>query len=485
MLSKINRVLAAAGVIAGFSLITGTAGAEDSRTFVPMSNANNPTIRRVPGPCPGPDCTAKGLSPHAVGKRIVYLAFDGITLTRVQNAADEDATTNKSWIVDNSTETIGAFQTSQLSSTGGLSRSQIINRVINDLYASHADFDVEFTTTRPTSGQYNMVVFGGTCSSVTGSSGCAGIAMGDCGDFLPSNITFVFPYNLRVGDLAATASQEWAHGIGLGHTLDNYDVMYPQIQGYIPTEFGAGQVPNDGSGCGLTYQDSYQRMMETIGPRGQDVVPPSVMITSPANGATVEAGQKVTATASDASGIDLVEFRIGGESINDTTAPYEATIPGLAAGNHNIVVWAEDAHGNRNFAQVTVYVSGGNETACENNDECNDGEECRNNLCVPDNGLTGELGDICTDNLECLSGMCGTVGDESRCSQSCDDATPCPAGFECVGGAACWPSSGGGGGSGDGDGLFTCTASSNAGTGALPTALLLLGALLFARRRRR
>jgi len=489
MLSKFNWLLIL-GVVATALMSSDSAEAKDNKMVV-MTPFIGPEIIRREGPCPGPACDAAGLVPHAVGLRTVYLNFDGVTLTKV-DASAENAVTNRSWIVNSSTEVIPAFSTSDLSQTLGLSRSQIIQRVVNQMYASHAPYDVEFTTTRPSSGPYNMIVFGGTCSSVVGSSNCAGIAMGDCGDFLPSNITFVFPWGLRVDDLAATAAQEWAHAVGLGHTDDRFDVMFPSIQGsIIPDEFTTGNNevvgPNgqpDGSGCGLLFQNSHQRMLDTIGPRGQDVVPPSVTITAPQNGATVAAGETISADASDASGVDYVEFRVGGDIITDNSAPYTTTMPSLASGNHNIVVWAHDTEGNANFAQITIYVSNGDETPCTNNDDCADGEECSGDICVPDNGLSGELGDTCEIDTECLTGICGAVGDEQRCTQLCDDQTPCPGGFECIGGAACWPIAGGGGGEGDGDGgLFKCSASTT-GSGTLPTALLLLGAILFARRRR-
>lgn len=479
MSSRIQSLLPGAGLVVGLSLLGSPAQANDTR-HIELIQPNRPKVIRVEGPCPGPECDAAGLQPQAKGKRIVYLAFDGITLTKVSNGTSEDATQNQSWIVNSSTETIGAFQPSQLSSTGGLSRAQIIQRVIDQLYSIHQPYDIEFTTTRPSSGNYQMIVFGGTCSSVTGQGGCAGIAMGDCGDYVASNITFVFPYGLRVDDLAPTAAQESAHAYGLGHTNDNYDVMYPQIQGgVIPSSFGAGQVP-DGSGCGLTYQDSHQRMLETIGPRGQDTVKPMLTITAPQNGATVQAGDPITATATDDSGIDFLEFRIGDDNVIDDTAPYGRTVPALAAGNYTIAVYAHDTKGNKAFAQVNVYVSDGGEQSCTTNTDCMDGEECKNNICVPDNGLTGELGDTCMDNTECLSGICGTISDQSLCTQQCDDATPCPSGFECVSGGACWPSSGGGAN----DGATGGCAAAGSGSGSMATLLVLFCALLFAWRRR-
>jgi len=485
MSSRTKSLLPGASLVVGLSLLVSPALAKDTR-HIELIQPSRPQVIRVEGPCPGPECDAAGLQPQAKGKRIVYLVFGGLTLKSVSSGTSESAALNQSWIINKhtatgSTKTVPAFQTSDLQSTNGLSRAQIIQGVIDQLYNSHAPYDVEFTTTRPTSGTYQMIVFGGSCGSVYGESGCAGIAMGDCGDYIPSNITFVFTRDLRVpGDLASTAAQESAHAYGLGHTDDNYDVMYPYVQtSIIPTSFGAGQVP-DSSGCGLSYQDSNQRMLDTIGPRGQDTVKPMLTITAPQSGATVHAGDPISATATDASGIDFLEFRIGDDNVVDDTAPYGRTVLALAAGNYTISVYAHDNKGNKAFAQVSVYVSDGGEQSCTNTTDCMNGEECKNNICVPDNGLSGELGDTCMDNAECLSGICGTISDQSLCTQQCDDATPCPSGFECVSGGACWPSSGGGAS----DGATGGCAAAGPGSGSVPTLLVLVTALLLAWRRR-
>src|SRR5688500_16264227 len=228
-----------------------------------------PSARRlltVPSPCPGPTCALPpDHQPQAVGLRIVYLNFDGVTLT--SSNSNDDALGNESAILANAvtvgqTKTIAPLNVNDLASTEGMTRQQIISRVVEELYASHAPYNIEFVTQRPASGQYSMVVFGGSCQTVAGQSGCAGIALLDCGDFMPANITFVFPYGLRISDLAATAAQEEAHAFGLVHTVDESDIMYPYLQDFIPTAFGAGSVPQGDSQCGgQAYQDSDEKMM--------------------------------------------------------------------------------------------------------------------------------------------------------------------------------------------------------------------------------
>lgn len=463
---------------AGALLVTAApAFAEDDRPGEVEAPGPDKALLVADSPCPGPGCLADLQPAHAKGKRIVYLNFDGVTLT--YSNQNDDAVQNVSAIVNSQTEVIAPFSTSQLSSTGGLSRQQIIDRVVSDMYTLHEDFDVDFVTSRPASGPYSMVVFGGSCQSTVGSNNCAGVALLDCGDQMPNNITFVFPPGLRVADLATTAAQEAAHAFGLGHTDDQDDVMYPAIQNYIPTQFGAGSIP-DGSGCNnATYQDSYELMLNTIGPRGQDTVGPTISITSPAAGATVEPGDLVIATITDDSAIDRVVLESSGADVTKTSPPWELAIPAdVTPGQQQLTVRAYDEHGNANFARVSVYVAGGDEADCTTDDDCQDGEECQNQVCIPDNGITGELGDVCVQNEDCLTGTCGMAAEESLCTQSCDEASPCPGGFECTGSNYCWPADGG-----DGSGGI-CSATGRPNLGGLALLALGLGLVLSRRRRR-
>jgi len=393
----------------------------------------------VPSPCPGPTCTAPPpASPNAKGLRVVYLNFDGVTLTR--SPTDDNAVTGKSAIVKQSM-TIPPFNPADLAYTGGLSRSQIISRVVEQMYASHAPYDVEFVTERPAEGPYSMVVFGGSCQSVVGESNCAGIALRDCGDYLPNNITFAFPLGLHVDDLAATAAQEEAHAFGLAHTDDTTDIMYPYLQpNYTPTSFGAGEVPDQSACPGVLYQDSHATMLQVIGPRGQDVTGPTITITAPAPGATIAIGSPVAAEVTDASSITRVSLAINAAMVAERTSPpWTFEIPeGTAPGEVDILLRAYDGEGNTSSERVKAYLPSGDEEPCGPGGTCSDGLECQDGLCVPGDGIGG-LGASCTMNEECESGICAESEGEQRCSQQCSEAAPCPDGFECKAGIACWP----------------------------------------------
>jgi MYXO-CTERM domain-containing protein len=419
--------------------------------------------------------------PQAVGLRVVYLNFDGVTLTA--SATSDDATKDKSGILSSAvpsgqTRAIAPFNVSDLASSGGLSRSQIISRVVSDMYASHAPYNIEFVTERPAEGSYSMVVFGGTCQSVAKQSNCAGIALLDCGDYMPNNITFVFPYGLRVADLASTASQEEAHAFGLAHTTDTSDIMYPYLRDFVPTEFGAGPVPNGDSTCGgRTYQDSDEVMMQTIGYRGQDTIGPTITITTPSEGQVVEVGSPIQAEITDASDIAHAELLVNAVSVAEkSAAPWTFEVPdGTAPGDVTLTVRATDSKGNLNQALVRVYLPDGSEQTCSpGGDECGDGFECSGGLCVPGDGIGG-LGATCSNNEECETQICAESDGEKRCSQQCNEASPCPEGFECRSDVACWPVADSGGG---------CSTA-----GSTTSALGLLGLLgllpLFIRRRRR
>jgi len=93
---------------------------------------------------------------------------------------------------------------------------------------------------------------------------------------------------------------------------------------------------------------------------GEDVIPPTVSISSPSEGATVSGTVVVTATATDNIGVVRVEFYLDGTGVGqDTSAPYQITLPpaGLSVGDHAIEVTAYDAAGNSGSAWRNITVT--------------------------------------------------------------------------------------------------------------------------------
>src|SRR5256712_7910179 len=93
-----------------------------------------------------------------------------------------------------------------------------------------------------------------------------------------------------------------------------------------------------------------------------DTTPPTVSITSPANGATVSGTITVSAIASDNVGVAGVQFRLDGGNLGAevTTAPYAVSWNTTTTTNaaHSLTAVARDAAGNSaTSAAVTVTVN--------------------------------------------------------------------------------------------------------------------------------
>ncbi len=117
----------------------------------------------------------------------------------------------------------------------------------------------------------------------------------------------------------------------------------------LPLNPGAGSFRNYWYAVYATY---------IAGEPPEDTTPPTISITSPADGATVNSADvTVSWTGSDAgSGIDYYETRIdGGSWINKGTSTSH-TFTGLADGSHTVDVKAWDKAGNSNTDSVTFTV---------------------------------------------------------------------------------------------------------------------------------
>ena len=97
-------------------------------------------------------------------------------------------------------------------------------------------------------------------------------------------------------------------------------------------------------------------------PPAGDTTPPTVSITTPANGATVSGPSvNVAANASDNMGVAGVQFQVDSTNLGleDTTSPYSIVFDSeqVPNGGHLLVATARDAAGNRTSSSVSVTVS--------------------------------------------------------------------------------------------------------------------------------
>lgn len=100
-----------------------------------------------------------------------------------------------------------------------------------------------------------------------------------------------------------------------------------------------------------------------IGGTGGDRTPPTVSLTAPADGAVVSGTISVTASASDDTGVTLVEVLVDGTVVgSDASAPYAVSVAttSLSNGAHVLTARASDAAGNRGTSAArTINVSNG------------------------------------------------------------------------------------------------------------------------------
>src|SRR5262249_40402453 len=118
-----------------------------------------------------------------------------------------------------------------------------------------------------------------------------------------------------------------------------------------------------GYGAGATFPDqSYQGenywVDVVIGPL--DTTPPTVSMTSPANGASLTGNVTVSANAADNIGVAGVQFKLDGVNLGaeDTLSPYSIPWNPASAGNgtHALTATARDTSGNL-FTSAPVSVT--------------------------------------------------------------------------------------------------------------------------------
>jgi hypothetical protein len=163
-----------------------------------------------PGSGPGPTGDA-GLT--ACTRRTLYLNFDGQALT--QGASD--ATHNTAQWMNKLTGTAPAYR---LNDTG---RDLKIQTIVDGVTQQLARFPITVTRTRPSAGNYVMIVYGGNASAV-GSNFGAAVNQLDCGDTRPNDVAWIAD-NVTGQRAINTTIGAIGFGLGLTATIDPADCM--------------------------------------------------------------------------------------------------------------------------------------------------------------------------------------------------------------------------------------------------------------------
>lgn len=166
-------------------------------------------------PGPGPVIDAPPATPLCANRQ-VFLNFDGVTLTK---ATASDATLNHaSWMTNLQTGTAPPYL------KGVADRLTTIQSIVDGVRAQLVQFPVTVVTTRPTSGNYVMIVFGGVQGNV-GSRFSDAVNALDCGDVHPNDVAWIADAVLPPQRAINTAIGAIGFGLGLTATTDQSDCM--------------------------------------------------------------------------------------------------------------------------------------------------------------------------------------------------------------------------------------------------------------------
>lgn len=176
--------------------------------------------------------------------RVVYLHFEGLTLTRVPIGQTDAALDQADWL-DISSANVPAFKENSAMRAGE------IQQITDALRRSLGQFPISVVTQRPSAGPYHMVVFGGNSLSLGNTGGAGALAAYDCGNKVSNSVVWI-------GELfSPQESADYAVGglglgLGLTGTTDTADCMCGWGNTCQPSSTGActlaASINNDG-GC--------------------------------------------------------------------------------------------------------------------------------------------------------------------------------------------------------------------------------------------
>lgn len=425
------------------------------------------------------------------GPWVLYLNGRGGVIEGTSNGTwEENSSENKSTIADPGDHTVPSYQ------YGDASWAE----VVQCMREQYARFGITITDEDPGATPHVEVVFAPMYSTVAPSEReyddyVGGVAPFGCSP-INGAMTYVFTnlWGNSPRDICETAAQESAHAFGLDHEdLCEDPMTYKSGCGnksFQDVDAACGELNGPRAcQCGGSTQNSVQMLYSILGARG-DGGPPSVEISNPTDGATVQQGFVIDVQATDEISVARVELFLDGETYAvDSTPPYGFRSPSnLAEGGHEIRAIASNFAGQTDEHTINIEVA----PPCTNEDNnCAEHYVCLGGACVPGPDFEGGLGAPCGDGITCAVGECGSDGSDQLCVGGCalDGSTTCPRGFDCLdggGAGVCWPN---GEDIDDGGASGGCAAavSRHGATGGGLFALGLLGGLLGLglRRRRR
>ncbi|HEX7699720.1 MAG TPA: Ig-like domain-containing protein [Kofleriaceae bacterium] len=376
---------------------------------------------------------------------------------QVTQSDHSDAKLHLSPDVQSGTSTLTEFQ-NDAHETGALADAEWA-QVVKCMQEVYSPFAVTVTDQRPTSGQWTEIMIAGQPQDLGFPNTVLGIAPVhvDCNAY-DNALSFAFANadvpTQHVYNVCWTAAQETAHNFGLDHEYQ-YATGESACNDPMTYRYDCGGEKffrNEGAFCGENAvracicpnqtQNSHQKILSVFGPGTPITAPPAVAIVAPAAGDTVVNGAPIGATASAQRGVARLELYVNGHKWAETVGAkfgvsgqpettYAINLPAnVPDGVMDLVVKAyDDIEVETDSATVTVTKG----VACANASSCATGQKCEAGKCFWD-APVGVLGDNCTFNEYCVSGVCTDSDIGQYCSQACvvNSADGCPLNFDCV-----------------------------------------------------
>ncbi len=190
-----------------------------------ISDGRDPSLGGITTPDAGTGTGSAGdAGPTGCSRRAVYLNFDGQLL--IQGPSDA-ALDQAQWM----NIPAGLAPPFRLTDTG---RDLAIQTIVDGVTRQLARFPITVTRTRPSTGNYVMIVYGGNASTV-GSNFSAAVNQLDCGDARPNDVAWIAD-NVTGQRAINTTIGAIGFGLGLTATTDTRDCMCNWANGCQPDD---------------------------------------------------------------------------------------------------------------------------------------------------------------------------------------------------------------------------------------------------------
>jgi hypothetical protein len=386
------------------------------------------------------------------------------------------------------------------------------NAIVQCVREVYSPYAVMVTDVKPTQGgTYNRGLVGGLSNDFGYPPTIGGL--GPPSSCSPqsnvSSVTFsdAFPLmdfgtqQARIYFLCGVVAQETAHGYGLEHEYSFTDntsscrspMTYRNDCGgekfFRGLPANCGEYATRPCVCGA-LQNSHQRLLTAFGPGTPITGAPHVTITNPTNGAMIGNGVAIVAAAGAQRGVEKVELWLNnhkwaevlgaawGANGQPDPSSYNVLMPtNVPDGIIDVVLKAYDDINVETDSAIVTVTKG---APCATADTCAKGQKCDAGKCYWD-APTGALGDNCTFNEFCTSGICSGTADKQICTMSCvlGSMDACPTSYDCIMTSAsegiCFPTDAGGG----------CCSATGAPWASSGLAAIVLGLVLRRRRHQR